>query len=155
MHICPSTCHFFYSSDFLLFMINPQHQLFIESIFTNDTLFTIMQLLVQRKSTTSNHNQSNLLSLETDEEKKKPKLVCIVPEFAFLSCLPLSYYANLHSMPQLFQPSIARCRFIFHNTQTNKNSYACSQTSLKQYLLQLTNNDKIFFSVSMQKVDSH
>jgi hypothetical protein len=35
------------------------------------------------------------------KKEEKLKLVCIVPEFAFLSYLPASYYANLHSMPQL------------------------------------------------------
>ncbi len=42
MHIYPSTCPFFYSSNFLLFDINPQYQPLIESIPNKDILFAIV-----------------------------------------------------------------------------------------------------------------
>jgi hypothetical protein len=53
-------------------------------------------------------------------------------------------YANLHSMLQLPPPSIARCKSVLHNTQTNKTLYPCVPCG----------SDRIIPTVSMQKVDS-
>ncbi len=132
MHIYPSTCPFFYSLDFLLFVINRQHQPLIESILYKDILFAIMYSLAQWKSdtTTTNLNKPNLPSSEN--QMKEEKITCITSKFPFLSFLPLSYSPNLHSMPQLPQPSITWCRLTPHSTQTNKTCYPCSQVSLKQ-----------------------
>ncbi len=93
--LIPLHAPFFYNLN-LLFVINPQHQPLIEFIPTKDILFVIMQSLVQWKSTNTNYNKSNLRSLKTDDEKKK--LACITSKFSFLSCLPPSYFPNLHSM---------------------------------------------------------
>ncbi len=58
----------------------------------------------------------HLLKLIMKEEKH----ACIASKFSFLSCLPPSYSPSLDSMLHLPQPSIAQCRLVLHNTQTNK-----------------------------------
>ncbi len=72
VHIYPSTCSYFHSLDFILFVINPYHQPIIESIIKKNILFAIVQSLVERKSntTTTNLNNINLPSPKTREEKK-------------------------------------------------------------------------------------
>ncbi len=101
MHIYPSTCPFLYSSNFLLFIINPQHHPLIKYIPTKDILFAIVQSLAQRKSATTNHNKSNLSSSETNDERKKTCLhyfqilPLILSSTALLSKPPFNVVASL------------------------------------------------------------
>ncbi len=76
--------------------------------------------LAQRSSTMTS------LVVQTANKKKKNSyqknlLLC---SFILPLILPSTVnYANLSSMQQLPPPSIAWCKFVLHNTQTNKISY--------------------------------
>ncbi len=124
-----------------------QHQPLILSILSNNDLPILLshwcngiqQLLGQ---------QSILLSLKLLARRKKTqkRKTCLHHSSILPLILPSTVdYANLHSILQLPPPSIARCRFVFHNTQTNKASYPCVPCS----------NNEIIPVVSMQKVDGH
>jgi hypothetical protein len=52
-------------------------------------------------------------------------------------------------MPQLLPPSMVRCKFVLHNTQTNKTSYPCVRWNSNCC------GDRTIPVVSMQKVDGH
>ncbi len=126
MHIYPSTCPFFYNSNFLLFVINPKDQPLIKSIPTKDILFVIVQSLAQRRSntTTTNHNKSNLPSLEIDDERRKTYLCCFRILLTYLAFHHPTFqtFIQCHSFPS--HPQLGADQFYVIHKQTRLPTHA-------------------------------
>ncbi len=156
MKMYPSTCSYFYSSDLLLCIINPQHGSLIESNTNKNMKLAMVQSLAQWKSKQRLPNfTSSQFYTSTTESTKPIDLPSFAPELLFLYCRAPSYFPSpLNVCNILGHPLLVVDMFHIMYKQT-KFPTQTHKVSLKQSLQLLTNSDNIKSIICTKKVDSH
>ncbi len=135
MHIYPSTCPYLYSSNFLLFIINPQHQPFIKSI----TIIYHSVVTGSTKIKCNNYKSQQtppIIFWKRNQKRRKTSLHC---SRILLLILPSTILLPIPPFNTTISLAIHCLLLICSTSNTNKQNFLPKLISLFETIITTTN----------------